>query len=196
MMDKQLNAEYWNRLYLENDTGWDQGSVSTPLKEYFDTLAGQNISILIPGAGNCYEGEYLLGKGFTNVTILDYAPEAIQGFKKRVSAYEKANLVCEDFFSHKGAYDLIIEQTFFCALHPSLRPDYANKMHELLKPGGKLVGLLFTHVPDKEGPPFGGSAAEYKNLFSETFYIEKLEPCYNSIKPREGRELFLTLVRK
>jgi len=196
MTQPELNPSYWNQRYQKNEAGWDLGAVSTPLKEYFDTLPDKSIAVLIPGAGNCYEGEYLLEKGFPNVTILDYAPEAIEGFKNRVSVHKKAKLVCEDFFTHNGQYDLIIEQTFFCALDPSLRMAYADKMHELLKPGEKLVGLLFTTVPNQEGPPFGGSLAEYEKLFSGKFHIEKLEPCYNSIKPRDGRELFLTLVRK
>lgn len=41
---------------------------------------------------------------------------------------------------------VLMEQTFFCAINPSLRKDYVAKMHELLAPNGKLVGVLF----DKE----------------------------------------------
>ncbi len=195
-MNEELNSAFWSNRYQTNDTGWDIGSVSTPLKEYFDTLKDKNISILIPGAGNSYEGEYLLEKGFTNVTILDYAPETIEGFKERVKDHRKVKLVCEDFFVHKGQYNLIIEQTFFCALDPALRASYCKKMRELLKPGAKLCGLLFTEVPNAEGPPFGGNEKEYRSLFEKDFLIKHLDPCYNSIKPREGRELFFTLIRK
>jgi len=196
MGDTELNSDFWSKRYQTKETGWDMGSVSTPLKEFFDKLKDKNISILIPGAGNSYEGEYLLQQGFTNVTILDYAPEAIENFKKRVSEHEKAKLICGDFFTHNGQYDLIVEQTFFCAIDPSLRKKYAEKMHELLKPRGKLAGLLFVVVPDSDGPPFGGSKEEYEKLFSPKFVIEKMEPCKNSIKPREGRELFFILSRK
>ncbi len=195
-MEPELNASFWSERYQKNDTGWDMGSVSTPLKEYFDTLKDKNISILIPGAGNCYEGEYLLEQGFTNLTILDYAPEAIAGFKKRVQNHGKVKLLCEDFFAHKGQYDLIIEQTFFCALNPLLRPAYAAKMHEILKPGGRLSGLLFIKTTNENGPPFNGTKEEYEKLFSAQFTIEKLEPCLNSIKPRAERELFFSLKRK
>jgi SAM-dependent methyltransferase len=196
MTEPELNAAFWSERYKTNDTGWDIGSVSTPLKEYFDTLKDKNISILIPGAGNCYEGEYLLEQGFTNVSILDYAPEAIEGFKKRMKNHNKVELICGDFFTHKGRYDLIIEQTFFCALNPVLRPYYAVKMRELLRPGGHLSGLLFIQVPNENGPPFGGTKEEYEKLFSSDFIIEKMEVCLNSIKPRAGRELFFTLKRK
>ena len=169
------------------------GSVSTPLREYFDSLIDKNLRILIPGAGNSYEGEYLLQNGFTNVSILDYAPAAIENFKQRVSLHSKAKLFCQDFFLHEGEYDLIIEQTFFCALNPTLRKAYSEKMHQLLTTQGKLTGLLFIKVPESDGPPFGGSKMEYEKLFSPLFVIEKMEPCKNSIKPREGRELFFTM---
>ena len=154
------------------------------------------MALLLPGAGNAYEGEYLLRRGFSNVTILDYAPEALDAFRKRVPLAANANLVCEDFFQHEGNYDFILEQTFFCALDPSLRMQYARKMHSLLKPGGRLAGVLFTTVPNPQGPPFGGSLQEYHSLFQELFEIEKLEPCYNSIRPRAGRELFFRLLKK
>jgi SAM-dependent methyltransferase len=196
MTENELNPEYWNERYKTNDAKWDLGSVSTPLKGYFDTLTNKNISILIPGAGNCYEGAYLLEKGFTNITVLDYAAEAIESFKKRIKDDPHVKLICGDFFAHQGQYDLIVEQTFFCALDPSLRKAYAQKMSELLAPKGKLVGLLFKTVPNPQGPPFGGSLAEYQELFSKKFRIEKLEQCYNSIKPRQGRELFFSLSGK
>jgi hypothetical protein len=98
-----------------------------------------------------------------------------------------------DFFSHSGSYDLILEQTFFCALEPSLRPKYAQKMFSMLKPGGKLQGLLFNFSLTEVGPPFGGSIAEYIDYFSPLFKINQIEPCHNSIKPRMGNELFIDL---
>jgi methyl halide transferase len=193
MSGSELNASYWNARYAQGDAAWDTGSITIPLREYFDKLSDTDLAILIPGAGNCYEGEYLLEKGFTDVTVLDYAPEALAGFRARVKNHSAAKLVCADFFLHEGKYDLIIEQTF--ALDPSLRTAYAKKMFELLKPGGKLVGVLFTQTPNAEGPPYPGTEDEYRKVFAD-FEIKKLEPCYNSIKPRAGRELFLTLLRK
>lgn len=91
---------------------------------------------------------------------------------------------------------MIIEQTFFCALNPSLRNKYAKKMNELLHPKGKIIGLLFQFPLTEDGPPFGGSENEYVKLFSNNFKIKTLETAYNSIKPREGRELFFIFEKK
>ena len=93
---------------------------------------------------------------------------------------------------HQGKYDLIIEQTFFCALDPLHRSAYAIKMNELLSKSGKLVGLLFDRS-FVSGPPFGGSEEEFRKLFSQHFRLKTMERCYNSIEPRKGSELFINL---
>lgn len=77
--------------------------------------------------------------------------------------FPKENLICDDFFNHQNQYDLIVEQTFFCALDPKLRNNYIKKIHELLKPKGKLVGLLFNIPLNTTHPPFGGN--EYVKQF-------------------------------
>lgn len=191
-----FNAEYWQNRYLNNETGWDVKEITQPLKDYIDQLKDKNLSILIPGAGNGYEYEYLIENGFNNVTVIDIAEQPLTNIKNRVKNHVAENLVCSDFFNHEKKYDLIIEQTFFCALNPSLRDKYVEKMHELLNPKGKLIGLLFQFPLTEEGPPFGGSENEYVKLFSNNFKIRTLETAYNSIKPREGRELFFIFEKK
>ena len=69
-------------------------------------------------------------------------------------------------------------------------------MHSLLKDKGKLVGVLFNHHFEKEGPPFGGTREEYSEYFIDNFNINVYETSYNSIKPRAGREFFINLSRK
>ena len=190
-----LNKEYWENRYENNDAIWDIGHISTPLKEYIDQLENKDIKILIPGAGNAYELDYLIENGFHNVFVIDYAQQPIDAIIKRNKALEK-HLIKDDFFNHTETYDLIIEQTFFCALNPNLRENYVSKMHNLISEKGKIAGLLFNFPLTEVGPPFGGSYEEYINLFSEKFRIKTLEPAYNSIKPRANKELFFTFEKK
>ncbi len=190
-----LNKEYWENRYKTNDAIWDIGHISTPLKEYIDQLENKEIKILIPGAGNAYELDYLIEKGFQNVFVIDYAQQPIDAIINRNKTLEK-HLICDDFFNHNETYDLIIEQTFFCALNPSLRENYVSKMYDLLSDKGKISGLLFNFPLTEVGPPFGGSYDEYINLFLEKFKIKILEPAYNSIKPRANKELFFTFEKK
>lgn len=196
-MNNELNKDYWNDRYQQQQTGWDIGAVATPLKAYFDQLTNKDISILIPGCGNAHEAEYLLEHGFTNVTLVDIAPLATAAVEEKLHNYTNKGLqvITGDFFDLKNTFDLIIEQTFFCALHPSLRQLYAAKMFSLLNPIGKLVGLLF----DRSfvgGPPFSGNKVAYQQLFSAQFNIHLMETAYNSISPRAGTELFVMMTKK
>jgi thiopurine S-methyltransferase len=195
-MKTSFDKNYWDQKYLENKTGWDIGAISTPIKGYIDQLTNKELKILIPGAGNGYEVEYLFNAGFTNITVLDIAEQPLLNLKNRIPNFPTKHLIHTNFFDHNLKYNLILEQTFFCALDPILRTKYAEKMNELLVKNGKIAGLLFDFEFTENGPPFGGSLAEYKVLFSKYFKIITLERCYNSIKPRNGNELFFIFEKK
>lgn len=190
-----LSDDYWNNRYLTQETGWDLDTISPPLRRYFDSLVNKDIKILTPGAGYGHEAQYLHEQGFNNVHILDFAEEALTSFQKRVAGFPIDHLHSGDFFEHEGRYDLIIEQTFFCAIKPQLRPSYIDKMYNLLKPSGILAGLLFNIPLHTDHPPYGGHISEYKPLFSSQFEILEMGVTPHSVKPRAGNELFFR-VRK
>jgi thiopurine S-methyltransferase len=191
----RFTTAYWEEKYAAQQTGWDTGGPATPFVEFFKSLSNKDLSILIPGCGRGYEGELLHTLGFKNVFLLDVTEAARQDFLARVPTFPAENFVVGDFFTHNHSYDLILEQTFFCALEPALRPRYAQKMHELLKPAGQLVGVLFTFPLTDVGPPFGGSTDEYRTYFELLFTIKTLEACSNSIAPRLGNEVFIRLIK-
>jgi len=192
MTENTIDPEYWNNRWLNDNTGWDLRGVSPPLRDYFSQLENKDIDILIPGCGNGYEAAWLLDNGFTHITLLDISEVLVQRLREKFDA-PRLTLLAADFFQHEGRYDLIIEQTFFCALEPASRGNYIEQTHKLLRPGGKLAGLLF----DRDfsgGPPYGGHKPEYKQLLEKKFTLKTLEPCYNSIKPRAGTELFFIAI--
>lgn len=194
MVESDLTAEYWSSRYQEQNDGWDIGQVSPPLRAYFDQLEDPTHKILIPGCGRGYEGIYLINKGFHNVYFVDFSAVPLRFIKNQVSNLPEDQLIQSDFFELDGQYDLIIEQTLFCAIDPALRSQYASKVYDLLRPGGKLVGLLFNR--DFEGgPPFGGNEHEYRSYFEPLFSSVMMSPCYNSLPPRMGAELFVKLIR-
>lgn len=193
---KSLNKEYWEGRYADNRANWSVGDITTPLKEYIDQLPNKDIKILVPGLGHGHELLYLHRLGFENIVGLDLTDVALQETLQKENDFPIEKVVLGDFFKHEGEYDLIIEQTFFCSLPKSLRVQYMDKMHELLAPGGKLVGLLFDCEFKNDEPPFGGSKEEYTQLLSEKLNINLLETAYNSIKPRAGRELFFITIKQ
>jgi len=186
-----LSEAFWDSQYRKNDTGWDIGCVSSPLKMYIDQLEDKNLKILIPGAGNAYEAEYLWLNGFKNVYVVDLSATAIKNIESRMPAFPKEHLIHDDFFKLDSSFDLILEQTFFCAINPRLRSLYATKMSKLLKSKGKLVGVLFRDPLNENRPPFGGSKSEYISYFEPYFNLEIIDDCFNSIQSRKGRELFI-----
>ena len=191
-----LDKNFWNRRYQSGETGWDAGKITTPLKEYFDQLKDKNIKILIPGCGFGHEARYLWEQGFKNVYIADLSEIPLQEIKKSIPEFSENQLLKEDFFKlQEQDFDLIVEQTFFCAIDPSFRSAYAEKMFSLLKVGGKLIGLLFDDTLNTDKPPFGGSKEEYISYFRPYFTFKYFHPCYNSILPRAGRELFISLIK-
>lgn len=191
-MDK-YNKNYWNKKYETNNIGWDIGYPAPALIDYFNQLSNKNICILIPGAGNAYEAEYLYKNGFLNTYILDFSDEAIKSFKKRCPFYPDNRIITEDFFEHNGQYDLIIEQTFFTSFVPEKRQKFVKKIFNLLSPYGKYVGLFFNHTFNNSFPPFGATKETYDKLFLKFFKYIVFQIAENSIKPRNNREFFVIL---
>ncbi|MBK9254811.1 MAG: methyltransferase domain-containing protein [Saprospiraceae bacterium] len=185
-----LDESYWNNRYISDETPWSLGQVSPPLKAYIDQLDDKNLRILIPGAGDGYEAIYLAEQGFQHITVCDIAENAIQRLAAKTTQYSTLQLIHGNFFNMEGTYDLILEQTFFCAIDPGMRVGYCQKTFDLLSKNGKLTGLLFEKTFEQKGPPFGGNINEYKSLFNRYFYIKQIDMCFNSVKPRAGAELF------
>lgn len=190
-MQTKLDAQFWQSRYQNEATGWDIGYPAPPLCREFDNIQNKNAAMLIPGCGNGYEAEYLIKNGFTNITVLDIAASPLADLKLRLGQAEGISFVHQDFFKHQGHYDYIVEQTFFCALEPQMRPLYVTKMESLLTNRGLLFGLLFNVKFEKEGPPFGGKVEEYQALFARSLKFEYKHES-QSILPRQGKEIFFT----
>lgn len=195
MPTTNLDATFWNQRYEEGSTGWDLGAVSPVFKELLQHETRRDIKVLIPGAGNAYEADYLLELGFQHITIADWSERVCGPLNEKYAHRPEMHIECIDFFQLQPTFDLILEQTFFCALDPALRPAYVNKMANLLPTGGVLTGVLF----DREfegGPPFGGQAADYAELFKPMFLTHIWEPCKCSVAPRAGTELMFRIIKK
>ena len=164
---------------------------------YIDQLKDKSLKILIPGSGNSYEAEYLFNSGFKNVHVVDVSKTALDHIKTRLPDFPNKQALHQNFFelNANNTFDLILEQTFLCALHPNLRLDYVSKMLNLLKSKGKLVGVLFNEFMTEHQPPYVAKEENYRHLFEEDFQIEIMEPCYNSTGNRAGKELFFKLIK-
>ncbi len=191
----QANSAYWSARYKKGETGWDLNTPSPAIKHYLDHLKHKELSILIPGAGYGHEVAYAFENGFKDVYYLDFSKKAVEGCVERYPSLPKTHIICEDFFDLTMNVDVIIEQTFFCAIPPEKRMAYVQKASELLTQNGKLVGVLFNRQFEVN-PPFGGSKQEYQRLFKAYFHINCLENCQLSIAPRKNTELWIECTKK
>ena len=195
---KEYSREDWQDHYDSNDLGWDLGQVAPPFVELWEKGKLPLCKVLVPGCGRGHEVIFLAENGF-EVTGIDFSEGAVtylgNALKKRNL---KGRVLHQDFFSlddtHDGVYDLVIEQTFFCAISPRQRQDYVLKVSRMLKPGGMLVGLFY-HTDKQGGPPYNTTREDIETHFSENFEIQELDKTSLSSEQRKGKE-WLGILKK
>lgn len=198
-MTAGYSRDDWQKHYDDDDLMWDLGEPSPPFVRWWNGFTDAPGKAVVPGCGQGHEVSLLAGSGW-EVTAVDFAPGAITRLEKRLAEEGRsARLLNQDFFeidaSHDGRYDLLLEQTFFCAIHPENRPLYVDTVHRLLRPGGKIVGLFY-ETGQPGGPPFNTSRGDVVDHFSGRFEIAVLEKTPHSAEHRRGKEWFAELRKK
>ncbi len=188
--------EDWQEYYDQDDLRWDLGEVSPPLKRLWQEGVLGAGRMIIPGCGQGHEVLFFAEQGF-EVTGVDYTDGGVGLLRNNLQkAGLKAQVVQSDFFelddSHHGHYDLLLEQTFFCAIHPRDRTRYVDMARWLLKPGGLLAGLFY-HTGEDDGPPYNTTQEDIQKNFSAGFEIVRLEKCDHSIEKRKDKEWLVVL---
>ena len=150
-MENVNQAQFWQQRYEQDSIGWDMGQVSPPLQAYIDQLpeSAKSQAVLVPGAGNAYEVGYLHEQGFTNVTLVDFAPAPIEAFAERYPDFPAEHLICADFFELSPAqyqFDWVLEQTFFCAINPARRDEYVAHIKDGKCPAGECKALASIEI--------------------------------------------------
>jgi len=198
MDEKDYKCEDWQRHYEENDLGWDLGQVAPPFVKLWQEEKLPLGKVLVPGCGRGHEVVFMAENGF-DVTAIDFSSGAVTYLK---NALKKRNLegriLHQDFFSldesHEGVYDLVLEQTFFCAISPKQRRDYVLNVSRILKPGGILVGLFY-HTDEQGGPPYNTTREDIEMHFSKKFEIQELDKTSLSTEQRKDKE-WLGILKK
>lgn len=188
--------EFWERLYQAGTTPWDLGAPSPPLQTFLQSqYKVPPGSILVLGCGTGHDCMLFAQHGF-QVTGIDFAPSAIQATNEKFTqsgiAGKNGFLLERDVFDiheYDHYFDYVLEHAFFNSIDPSRRRTYAWTVHDLLKPGGKLIGLWWT-VDRQGGPPFGVRKEELYALFSDKFTFDIAHVPNDSVPARRGSELF------
>ena len=188
----------WQKHYDENDLAWDLGEVAHPFVRLWEDKLLAPGTLIVPGCGQGHEVIYFAQRGF-QVTGVDFSPGAVKLLTESLTNKNlDAQVLLRNFFeleeAHDQAFDSLLEQTFFCAIHPDQRSAYVETVSRILKPGGLLFGLFY-ETGEEGGPPFNTTEADIRNHFSHGFDIERLEKCSFSSEKRKDKE-WLAILRK
>lgn len=126
---------------------------------------------LVPGCGRGYdvyalatEERVAYGYELADKALIEAADCPTKGDCRHL---QNAKFVKGDFFDldELEKFDFIYDYTFLCALDPSIRTDWAEKMAKLTAPGGILMTLIYPIISVREGgPPFKVNLALLEEL--------------------------------
>lgn len=202
-------ADWWSELYQTGDTRWDGGGPHPLLDTLIPPLKISRSRVLVLGCGAGHDAAWWEKRGHI-VTAVDFSEEALKHARGLYGESETLRWVQADAFKLPTAwtsrFDLIFENTMFCAIPPSRREELVRVWWRMLSPRGRLIG--FVPVMDKQtGPPYGVSEWEMrrrlldapvgsaKSLKRARFLPLLWNREKNSIEKRLGHELFFVVER-
>lgn len=188
-----MSPEDWKEAWRAGVTPWDAGASAPALLRLIDQDLVPAGRVLVPGCGAGYD-LIALARTDRQVTGLDLAEDARARFVAAAASlpgevvYEVA-----DFFGYEpeAAFDFVWDYTFFCALDPSQRGAWSERMKRLLAPSAILATLLFPFedpLSDRQGPPWPVNAGMVRDLLGDAFEPIEVTEVHATHPGREGRE--------
>ena len=160
---------------------FDKGGASPVLRSLLSSgavdVSGKRA--IVPGCGRGYDVFVLARAGAAQAVGLELSRTAVEQARAFQEAQgwgdlgSKVDFQVGDFFDsnrEEGAYDVGYDYTFFCALHPTMRKDWANAWRRALKPGGVLVTLVYpvdSTADPSTGPPWPVTPALYEEFLKD-----------------------------
>ncbi|KAL6223681.1 hypothetical protein ACLB2K_002540 [Fragaria x ananassa] len=183
----------WDKCWEQGVTPWDLGR-PTPVIAHLHNSGGlPKGRALVPGCGTGYDVVEIACPD-CHVTGLDISHNAINKALQLFSSLPNAmhfTFLKVDFFTWHPTdlFDLIFDYTFFCAIEPDMRPAWAQKMADILKPDGELITLMFPIDDHVGGPPYKVSVSDYEEVLHPMgFKAISILDNDLAVKPRKGRE--------
>lgn len=191
---------FWEAAYHEGRDGWELGTPAPPLVRWLREVPVRERAIVV-GSGRGHEARAAAEAGWPLVVGLDFAPTATAEATRLTSPALAPHLEwrTQDLFTlgatDAGRFDLLLEHTSFCAIHPGRRAEWVRAVRDALAPGGLLLALFYTHGRPG-GPPFGARREEVEALLrAGAFDLERAEVPADSVERRRGDE-WLVLARR
>jgi SAM-dependent methyltransferase len=161
---------FWNQRYTSGETPWVLHKIPATLRSFLKRTRTKG-RVLIPGCGTDHGVIKAFADAGFGVTAIDFSPVALAETKKALGNFDDKIMRADFFKSDFGKrFDLVYERTFLCAMHPRTWARYAKRVAELLRPGGKLVGIFF-YGTEPEPPPYPINKAQAAEIFGKYFRL-------------------------
>lgn len=187
-----MEADFWHERWENNLTGFHLDEVNPYLKEYWANLnlkAGARV--FVPLCGKTLDLIWLADQGYEVIGI-ELSPLAVEAFftENNLSAQhtqiagldcwqsENISFFCGDFFNLTpeilGQIDAVYDRASLIALPPTMRPEYIEKLSELVQAAPNLLVTLEYDQSKMGGPPFSVSEDEIKSLYQARYRVKPL----------------------
>jgi thiopurine S-methyltransferase len=189
-----MEPKFWQERWARNQIGFHLPEVNPYLQRHWPQLAlAQGAQVLVPLCGKSLDLMWLASHGL-RVLGVELSEQAVKAFfseqnlvpritRRGVFSVYQTDLIevwCGDFFAldAEAVADCaaLYDRAALIALPPLMRAQYAEHLHQLLRPG--CQGLLITLDYDqtqKAGPPFAVTDDEVKVLFGSQWTLRVLE---------------------
>jgi thiopurine S-methyltransferase len=194
-------AEYWEAVYRDDAPNgrprWDIGDVAPPLARVIASgmcPVAPPAEVLVPGCGTGNDVAFLAAQGFGAVGV-DWAEAGVAAARERLASWPHAAVERADFFAlpqrddFRESFELVVEHTFFVAIDPSRRADYAAVIEAVLRRReGWYLGLFYNHRRPG-GPPFDATEEAIRATFARPgWQLVHWEMPEDSVPHRQGKE--------
>ncbi len=155
-MDTIERKVHWENIFLTKDTrkvSWFQQIPETSL-DIIDSLNMPKTSKIIDaGCGDSYLPDFLLKKGYSDITLVDISEKALETSKNRlIDNNREIRFLVADItsFIPPGKYDIWHDRAVFHFLtDPNDVEKYVNTVNTFISPGGFLIlGTFSDRGPD------------------------------------------------
>lgn len=198
-MQSQEEQSRWNERWRNDLTAWDQGGAHPELTNLLHhALREGNLKrdarIFSAGCGRAHSEAALARMGFS-VLATDLVPEAIQAAERLYAGTPGLTLETADIFRYDpvGTFDAVYDRAMLCALQPTDRQAYVQRIKRFMRDGSLFMGILFRKTVKPEGPPFAIDERDAWDLFGKDFTLCHAAPIALREVPRNVLEEWICI---
>jgi len=191
-------SKMWSHIYQTEEPRWDLGAPHPAFVNILPQIKLPKSRIAVLGCGRGHDAAFLAEAGHF-VTAFDFSEEALTAAREKYSNIKNLNFVQADAFKlpekYIGAFDVVVEHTFYCAVDPDRRDEVMNVWRKLLIPNGFVLGIFFVMFK-RMGPPWGGTEWELRRRFDKYFRFLYWTRWHHSPGSREHREIAIYMQKR